>query len=81
MQLHELDPVVLEQDFPSYGLCRGDIGAIVHVLGPDTVEVEFVRASGYTQALVEVPATAVRLLNDGDLLAVRHVDPPERDVA
>jgi len=81
MPLRELDTVVLEQDLPSHGLCRGDIGAIVHVLGSDTVEVEFVRASGRTQALVEVSVAAVRLLNDGDLPAVRHVDPPTRDVA
>jgi hypothetical protein len=30
---------------------------------------------------VEVSVAVLRRLNDGDLLAVRHVDPPARDVA
>jgi hypothetical protein len=76
-----LDTVVLEHDLPAHALRRGDVGAVVHLLGPDAVEVEFVRASGQTQALVEVSLTAIRLLDDNDLLAVRHVDPPVQDVA
>ena len=52
MTLHELDTVVLERDLPTHGLRRGDVGAVVHVHSPTAVEVEFVRASGHTQALV-----------------------------
>ncbi len=78
MTLHELDTVVLERDLPTHGLRRGDVGAVVHVHSPTAVEVEFVRASGHTQAL----ATAdLRLVNDDDLLAVRHVDSATRGAA
>ena len=45
-----LDTVVLDRDLPEHGLCRGDLGAVVEVYEPDGVEVEFVRASGNTQA-------------------------------
>ena len=46
-------------------------GRIVEVYGPDAVEVEFVRASGRTQALVTLPPSAVRDVGDDDLVAVR----------
>ena len=81
MSVHELDTVVLERDLPTHGLCRGDVGAVVQVLSPEVVEVEFVRASGQTQALVEVSCSAVRLVDDNDLLAVRHIDPRARGAA
>ena len=81
MKVHELDTVVLERDLPLYGLCRGDVGAVVQVLSPEMVEVEFVRASGRTQALVEISLAAVRLIDDNDLLAVRHLDPLVRGAA
>jgi len=50
-----LGTVVVLGDLPQYGLKRGDVGAVVHVYSPDHVEVEFVRASGHTQALVTLP--------------------------
>jgi hypothetical protein len=34
------------------GFPRGDLGAIVELYEPDGLDVEFVRASGKTQALV-----------------------------
>jgi len=81
MSLRELDTVVLQRDLPAHGLRRGDLGAVVHVHGPSAVEVEFVRASGVTQALVELSSADVRLVSDDDLLAVRHAEPSTRGAA
>ena len=52
MTLHPLDVVVLTHDIPAHGLRAGDLGAVVEVYSPDAVGVEFVAASGRTQALV-----------------------------
>ncbi|MBM3818409.1 MAG: DUF4926 domain-containing protein [Acidimicrobiia bacterium] len=71
MTLRSLDVVVLNEDQPAYGLKRGDLGTIVEVYAPDAVEVEFVTASGRTQALVTLPPSAVREVGDDDLVAVR----------
>jgi len=68
-----LDVVVLEHDIPARGLRRGDLGAIVEVYGPDTFEVEFVSASGQTQALVTLKASDIRAANDRDQVSVRPV--------
>lgn len=67
----ELDPVVLLHDVPSVGLRAGDLGAIVQVYAPDSVEVEFVTASGHTLALETLPTRSIRAVRDDDLLAVR----------
>jgi len=74
MMLRELDTVVLERDLPEHGLRRGDLGAVVHVHSDDALEVEFVRASGRTQALVQLTASDVRSVRDADLPAVRTID-------
>jgi hypothetical protein len=66
-----LDTVVLERDLPEHGLRRGDLAAIVEVYQSDGLEVEFVRASGQTQALVELTTSDVRPIQDLDLIAVR----------
>ena len=71
MTIRELDTVVLVRDIPGEGLKRGDLGAVVHVHGPDAFDVEFVRASGKTQALVRLTTGDVRLLEDSDVPAVR----------
>ena len=68
-----LDIVVLERDIPAEGLRRGDLGAVVDVFGPDAIAVEFVAASGRTQALVTLSGSDVRGVNDADLLSVRPV--------
>jgi Domain of unknown function (DUF4926) len=67
----ELDTVVLNRDLPEQGLRRGDLGAVVQVYGADAVEVEFVTASGRTQALVTLTTGDVRSVSDEDLLSVR----------
>jgi hypothetical protein len=75
MSLRELDTVVLERDLPEHGLRRGDLGAVVHLHEDAAVEVEFVRASGRTQALLTLKASEVRPVEDADLPAVRTVEP------
>ena len=67
-----LDTVVLKRDLPEHGLRRGDLGAVVEVYEPDGLDVEFVRASGRTQALVELSVADVRAVEDDDLIAVRR---------
>lgn len=66
-----LDVVVLENDVPNHGLRRGDLGTVVEVYAPDALEVEFVTASGRTEALVTLKASNVRIAQDTDLLSVR----------
>lgn len=72
MIFRELDTVVLERDVPENGLRKGDIGAVVHIHGDSTLDVEFVRSSGQTQALVKLSLTDVRAVQDEDVLAVRR---------
>lgn len=68
-----LDAVALTNDHLEAGLRKGDVGAIVEVLGEDAYEVEFVAASGRTQALVTLVASDVRALGDSDLMSVRSL--------
>jgi hypothetical protein len=71
MRYRVLDVVVLEKELPERGLRRGDLGAVVQLYEPDGVEVEFVTASGRTEALVTVNVRDVRPVADDDLVAVR----------
>jgi hypothetical protein len=71
MAFKELDTVVLERDLPEHALRKGDLGAVVQVYEPDHLEVEFVTASGRTQALVTLSAADIRRVDDHDLMAVR----------
>ena len=73
MTFKPLDTVVLDRDLPEHGLRRGDLGAVVQVLPPDGLEVEFVTASGRTQALVTLTESDVRPVVDTDLVSVRPV--------
>ena len=68
-----LDTVVLGRDLPEYGLRKGDLGAVVEVYDAEAIEVEFVRASGRTQAVVTLTTNDVRPVLDNDLVAVRSV--------
>lgn len=69
-----LDTVALTHDVPASGLRRGDLGAIVELLAPDAFEVEFVAASGRTQALLTLGVQDVRHLGDRDLLSARSLE-------
>ncbi len=73
MRFKQLDTVVLDRDVPEHGLRRGDLGAVVQVYDPDGLEVEFVTASGRTQALVTLQERDVRPVGDKDLISVRTV--------
>jgi hypothetical protein len=50
MKYNLLGVVVLKRDLPEYGLCKGDLGSILEIYSDNQYEVEFVRASGKTQA-------------------------------
>ena len=73
MRFQLLDTVVLDRDLPEHGLCRGDLGAVVEVYERDAMEVEFVTASGRTQALITLTSADVRAVRDEDLISVRPV--------
>jgi len=69
-----LDTVALAHDLPEKGLRAGDLGAVVEVYRPDGLEVEFVTASGLTEALVTLKSSDVRQVDDSDLIAVRRLE-------
>jgi hypothetical protein len=69
-----LDTVVLTRDILDAGLRQGDLGAIVEVYAPNAFEVEFVAASGRTQALVALTADDIRHVGDEDLVSVRPLE-------
>jgi hypothetical protein len=71
MTFKQLDTVVLDRDVPESGLRKGDLGAVVQTYEPDGLEVEFVTASGRTQAVVTLRLLDVRAIRDEDLIAVR----------
>ena len=74
MRFKQLDTVVLDRGLPQHGLRRGDLGAVVEVYEPDGLEVEFVTASGKTEALLTLEIEDVRSVEDSDLIAVRPFD-------
>jgi hypothetical protein len=72
--LHELDAVALVKDLPAHQLKVGDVGTIVHAhdsAGP--FEVEFVRADGWTVALVRLEAADIRALDPRDIFNARRM--------
>ena len=69
-----LDTVALTHDIPAAGLRRGDLGAIVEMLDTHAMEVEFVAASGRTQAVLTLHDDDIRALGDRDLIAVRSLE-------
>jgi len=71
MGFKQLDTVVLDRDVPERGLRKGDLGAVVQTYEPDGLEVEFVTASGRTQAVVTLRLVDVRAVMDEDLISVR----------
>jgi len=66
-----LETVVLNRDLPAHGLLAGDLGAVVELYADNGVEVEFVRASGQTKALVTLKTTDLRAVAASDILSVR----------
>lgn len=74
MEHHLLGTVAPVHDLPEKGLRAGDLGAVVDVYEPDGIEVEFVTASGHTEALVTLKSSDVRQVGDTDLIAVRTLE-------
>ena len=72
--LTELHCVVLTRDVPAHWLWAGDLGTVVAVSAPDTLEGEFIRASRRTQALVTLKAKDVRPVGAEDIVAVRALE-------
>jgi hypothetical protein len=66
-----LDVVALERDLPANGLSRGDLGAVVEIHKLGAFMVEFVAASGRTQALVPLGPADVRAAADDDVVSMR----------
>lgn len=75
MGIELLETVVLKRDLPEYGLRAGDLGAVVELYEPEGLEVEFVTASGKTQAVVTLGVGDVRKLEPSDMIAVRRLQP------
>ena len=73
MKYKLLDTVVLDRNLPQHGLRAGDLGAVVEVYEPDGLELEFVTASGKTQALLTLNVNDVRSVRESDLVTVRSV--------
>jgi hypothetical protein len=68
-----LDTIVLLRDIPDHGVFHGDLGVVVEIYDDDTCEVEFVRASGSAQAVLELSASDIRALREDDMMAVREL--------
>jgi len=66
-----LDCVVLLKDLPESGFRAGDLGAIVAIYEPDGLEVEFIKASGKTQAVLTLTKADVRPIKADDIISVR----------
>ena len=75
MTLQSLEVVVLTRDLPEHGLKAGDLGTVVEVYSADTSDVEFVTASGQTQAVVTLGSSDVRRVDPRDIVAVRRAKP------
>jgi pyridoxine 5'-phosphate synthase PdxJ len=73
MNFHTLDTVVLNKDLHEHSLRAGDLGVVVQVYDPDGLEVEFVTASGKTEAVVTLHSSDVRHVEDSDIIAVRRL--------
>ncbi len=73
MKIELLETVVLRRDLPEHGLQQGDLGTVVELYEPDGLEVEFVTASGKTQAVVTLRVKDVRKVEPSDMMTVRRL--------
>lgn len=71
MNYSTLETVVINRDLPEHELKLGDLGTIVEIYGPDSLEVEFVTGSGRTYALLTLRVVDIRPVADSDLISVR----------
>jgi len=73
VKFEELECVVLAHDVSEHGLRAGDVGTVVQIYPEGGVEVEFVRGSGATQALLTLRERDIRKIDAHDLLATRRL--------
>lgn len=73
MKFEKLEVVVLAHDIPEHRLRAGDLGTVVEIYPRGGVEVEFVRGSGATQALLTLSERDLRKIDSHDLLATRRL--------
>lgn len=73
MKFETLEIVVLAHDIPEHGLRTGDVGTVVEIYPGGGLEVEFVRGSGITQALLTLNERDLRKLDSYDLLSTRRL--------
>lgn len=73
MKFDKLECVILAHDIPEHSLRAGDLGTVVEVYPEGGVEVEFVRGSGATQALLTLGEQDVRKIEAHDLLTTRRL--------
>lgn len=72
--MNEHDLVVLTDDLPEHGLRRGDIGTVVHVHADGAaIEAEFMIGSGRTVAVLTLPPSGYRALQEDEILHARRV--------
>jgi len=71
MMFKLLECVVLDRDLPEHNLQRGDLGTVVEIYEPDGLEIEFVAASGDTQAVLTLNPRDIRKVTSNDILSVR----------
>jgi hypothetical protein len=73
VKFQKLECVVLAHDIPKHGLRAGDLGTVVEAYPEGGAEVEFVRGSGLTQALLTLSEQDIRKIDPHDLLATRRL--------
>lgn len=73
MKFEKIEIVVLAHDIPEHGLRAGDLGTVVENYPGGGVEVEFVRGSGVTQALLTLSERDLRKIDSHDLLTTRRL--------
>jgi len=71
MEYKLLGCVVLIKELPEFGLRVGDLGTIVAIYDPDGLEIEFVKASGETQAVLTLTEADIRAIEADDIISVR----------
>ena len=72
MKVEELEVVVLAHDVLKHRLKAGDVGTVVEVYPGGRIEVEFVKPSGQTQALLTLTTRDIKKIDEDDILAIRH---------
>jgi hypothetical protein len=72
--IKELNPIVLAEDIPEFGLKAGDIGTVVLIhRGGEGYEIEFMALDGKTVAVATLRADQVRPARHGEIPHARFV--------